>query len=235
MERLLPQQLMMLELSDLCLRNLSGEALDRANCGVLVGLNFAPNITNHTLRFKASRAIRKLLSASEREPFDDVSKDKLLESYKEAICEAVNSDDVVGDIPNFPANRINAEFDSQAPSYVVFQEDGSGLKSLQLAIDYICSGRATSMLVGASDMTLDFKSVLAGDPARDNQFNLEGGAMVLLEDYDVAIAKGHQILALIDDLSVQNSLSLQNGMKIHRHIKRAFFYARLSTFCPRTF
>ena len=204
MERLLPQQLMMLELSDVCLRNLSGEALDYSRTGVLVGLNFAPNITNHTLRFKASRALFKLFQQSSRQPLDEESRIDLLTAYQEAICEAVNSDDVVGDIPNFPANRINAEFNLQAPSYVVFQEDGSGLKSLQLAIDTIRSGRASSMLVGASDLTLDFKSVLAGDPARTEQLNLEGGAMVLLEDYDVAIAKGHQILALIDDLSIQS-------------------------------
>ena len=204
MERLLPQQLLMLELSDLCLRNLDGEDLDYAKTGVLVGLNFAPNITNHTLRFKASRALSKLFEQSSSKALDEESRIELLSAYREAICEAVNSDDVVGDIPNFPANRINAEFNLQAPSYVVFQEDGAGLKSLQLAIETIRSGRAASMLVGATDLTLDFKSYLAGDPVRAEDLNLEGGAMVLLEDYDVAIAKGHRVLALIDDLSIHD-------------------------------
>ena len=122
---------MMLGVSDL-VRNLSGDALDRPNCGVLVGLNFAPNITNHTLRFKASRAIRKLLLASERELLDDDSKDKLLESYKEAICEAVNSDDVVGDIPNFPANRINANLIFRRHPTLLFSRRWIGLKKFTI-------------------------------------------------------------------------------------------------------
>ena len=35
--------------------------------------------------------------------------------------------------------------------------------------------------------------------------------MVLLEEYDVAITKGHKILALIEDLSVQNSELTEQG------------------------
>lgn len=202
MERLLPQQLMMLELSHQCLTDLAGEEIDRAHCGVLVGLNFAPNITNHTLRFKATRALNKLFDCTHRQPLNEYSRNQLIQAYKDALCEEVNSDDVVGDIPNFPANRINSEFDLQAPSYVVFQEEGSGLKSLQLAMEMIRDGRATSMLVGATDLTLDFKSYLAGDPYKSDLVNLEGGAMVLLEDYETAVRKGHPILAVIDDLSV---------------------------------
>ena len=203
MQRLLPQQLLMLELSDQCLANLAGQPIDNTQCGVLVGLNFAPNITNHTLRFKASRAVDKLLSQSGREFASEAARNELVQSYKDALCDEVNSDDVVGDIPNFPANRINAEFDLQAPSYVVFQEEGSGLKSLELAIETIRDGRASSMLVGATDLTLDFKSYLAGDPYDSDSMYLEGGAVVLLEDYDTAIAKGHSILAVIDDLSLR--------------------------------
>ncbi|MCO4782945.1 MAG: hypothetical protein KC646_11530 [Candidatus Cloacimonetes bacterium] len=176
-KRLLPQQLLVLQVAAKAIKK--HEALDLKNAGIIVGLNWNANIAEHTIRLKSPRSIQKILSHLDLNASDSEFK-QLLNQYKDSICPAINSDDVIGDIPNFPANRISSEMDIQGPSYVVFQEEGSAYKALEIARQALLSGETDTMVVGAVDIPLDFKSVLAEKDLFYQKVPMSDGAVVLV-------------------------------------------------------
>jgi PfaB family protein len=183
MEHLLPQQLLMLELADRCMRENPRiqKTLDPDKTGVVIGLNWHPHLANHTIRLKAARSLSLLLDRLNRK-CSQAQWEELLEEYKNLVSSPVIAEDVIGDIPNFPANRISTEFDLKGPSFVVFQEENSGLKALEIARAYLQTSTVDTMIVGAVDLPLEMKYVLA------NQRELlqtipysEGGAILILK------------------------------------------------------
>jgi len=218
-ERLLPQQLLMLELSKRALDQVSDSSLNKERTGVLVGMNWNANISEHTTRLKAHRAIEKLLQRLQKECTAEEF-NSLVEEYQNSICPEVNSDDVVGDIPNFPANRINVEFDFQGPSFVVFGEEGSSIKALQLAIQMLNQNKADSMVVGAVDLPLDFRVILSEFEAAKSRPFAEGGVILVLKRYDDALKSGENIVARVKMPQLESAQLDQEDSKTKKPLFR---------------
>ncbi len=198
-ERLLPQQLLLLSMTHRLLNQMEKISLPPKRSGVIVGMGFMANITDHTLRLKAPRLLKRLGHENPGE--------ELVQTLRNAICPPVNSDDVIGDIPNFPANRISSELDLRAPSYVVFQEEGAGLRALKLASEAILRGDADHMIVGSVDLPLDYKEKLAEEFSgiQSRELQAEGGAVLLLEAASTALKKP---LAYLNRLECSTDSSL---------------------------
>ena len=203
MEHLLPQQLFMLELADRCLRSHSAvkESLDPGKTGVVIGLNWHPHLANHTIRLKAERSLSTLLTSLDLS-CDEEQWTSLLQEYKELISAPVVAEDVIGDIPNFPANRIATEFNFQGPSFVVFQEENSGLKALEIARAYLSTHLVDAMIVGAVDLPLDWKYYLANqEEIRSNIHLSDGGAVLVLQRSEDVKNRGLSSYAKLESLS----------------------------------
>ena len=203
MEHLLPQQLVMLEMTDRCLKNHDKvfRSLLPARTGVVIGLNWHPQLANHTIRLKAGRSLAKLMKNLDLR-CDEIEWKQLLSEYKDLISKAVVAEDVIGDIPNFPANRISTEFDFKGPSFVVFQEENSGIKALEIARNYLCSGVVDAMIVGAIDLPFDYKYLLANQNEMEScEFLSDGGAVVVLQRTQDATKEGLATYARVDALS----------------------------------
>jgi PfaB family protein len=200
-EHLLPQQLLILELTQRCLSVLTqlNKSLP-AKTGVLIGLNWNTNITDHTLRLKSTRTLEKFIKRFSTHS-DPSALDEFLEEFRDAISDPVTADDVVGDIPNFPANRISTEFNFQGPSYVVFQEEGSALKALSLAREALLNGEVDAMIVGAVDLPLDFRNLIAlKDEIQDQGPYCEGACVVVLKRESDALSAGDPVQATLRQL-----------------------------------
>ena len=88
---------------------------------------------------------------------------------------------VLGCMPNIPANRINAIKDYHGLSFAVLAEDLSGLRAIQIACHLLASGESDAVIVGAIDFSspLDSKCLKALGLEKLG-FSSDGGIIVIL-------------------------------------------------------
>lgn len=129
---------------------------------------------------------------------------------------------VLGTMPNVVANRISTSLDAQGPSFTLSQEDGSGLAALEAASRALRSGRITTAIVGAVDLSDDLLSQFSDLKVLGSYDSSHTAALIILKTKKQAIVDGSTILSkinLISSLESEDRPSQVSGAPIARGLK----------------
>ena len=133
-----------------------------------------------------------------------------------------------GNTASIAANRISYVFDLRGPSMAIDTACSSSLVALHQACRSIVSGECTHALAGGVSLhlhpygfiTFSKASMLSRrgrcsvfDAAGDGYVRSEGGGIFVLKDYDLAVADGNPILAVIAS-TVVNTDGRKSGLTV---------------------
>jgi len=174
LERCLPQQLMILKVA---LAAIEGLHLPMDSTSVLIGTQTDAEAVRHPLRLR--------LPDDQR---DGTGTPKL------------NAASVIGCMFNVPANRINAQLDAKGPSFGLFAEEISGLRTVEIAMDWLARREIDAAIVGAVDMAaepVNESAIRAVLPEQNHRGGDAACVLVLKREQD-ALRDGDPVIALID-------------------------------------
>ena len=159
-EEALPQQMLMLQVAERAMADACLDDVDRLRTGVFVGIELDLNTTNYHLRWsvraRAADWARRLGRAAEGEEFEQWA-----DGLCDAVAPALNANRTIGGLGSIVASRIAREFALGGPSYVLSNEETSGLSALRAATRALRRGRLDCALVGAVDLSGDVRSLLS--------------------------------------------------------------------------
>ncbi|MBW2453374.1 MAG: acyltransferase domain-containing protein [Deltaproteobacteria bacterium] len=159
-EDALPQQMLMLQVAERALADARLDDIERLRTGVFVGVELDLNTTNYHLRWsvraRAADWARRLRRPTEGEEFD-----RWVDGLCDAIAPALNANRTIGGLGSIVASRVAREFSLGGPSYVLSNEETSGLTALRAAARALQRGRLDCALVGAVDLSGDVRSLLS--------------------------------------------------------------------------
>ncbi len=190
-----PQQRLLLELSFEALENAGVRPSDvrGSRCGVYVGIS----TNDYSLRFAEDPAV-------------------------------IDSSAATGTSTSITANRISYAFDLRGPSLAVDTACSSSLVAFHLACRSIVSGESEQAIVGGVSLHLHPYGFVAFskasmlskrgvcsvfDASGDGYVRSEGAGIFFLKDYDLALADGNRILAIVQ-ASVVNSDGKSSGLTV---------------------
>ena len=159
-QEMLPQQLLMLQVSERALADAVTDTLDRLRTGVFIGIGLDLNTTNYHLRWvlhDSARGRRQELGG------DDGDFDTWLDEQSDCLAPALTANRVMGNLGGMVASRVAREFAIGGPSYVVSSEEGSGFSALEAAVRGLKRGQIDCALVGAIDLCGDPRQTIASD------------------------------------------------------------------------
>jgi len=159
-EEMLPQQLLMLQVSERALADAVTDTLDRLRTGVFIGIGLDLNTTNYHLRWvlhDSARLHRQELGG------DDADFDAWLDEQSDRLAPPLTANRVMGNLGGLVASRVAREFAIGGPSYVVSSEEGSGFSALEAAVRGLKRGQIDCALVGAIDLCGDPRQTIASD------------------------------------------------------------------------
>ncbi len=159
-EEMLPQQLLMLQVSKRALADAVTDTIDRLRTGVFIGIGLDLNTTNYHLRW-----VLHDRACVRREQFggDDEQFDAWLHEQSNLLSPALNANRVMGNLGGLVASRVAREFCMGGPSYVVSSEEGSGFSALAGAVRGLQRAQIDCALVGAIDLCGDPRQTIASD------------------------------------------------------------------------
>lgn len=194
LEEMLPQQLLMLQVS--------AAALDDARCdrelgnrtGVFVGINLDPNTTN----FHGRWSLEEMAPAwAERLGWKLTAEEMAawVQQLRDAFGPPLTANRVMGNLGGIVASRLAREFDVGGPSFTISSDETSGLQALHVAVRALQQNEVDRALVGA----VDFQSDVRLSRELDKR---PGDAAVafILKRQDDAVRDGDRIYALISDV-----------------------------------
>jgi acyl transferase domain-containing protein/3-hydroxymyristoyl/3-hydroxydecanoyl-(acyl carrier protein) dehydratase len=159
-QEMLPQQLLMLQVSERAMADAVTDTLDRLRTGVFIGIGLDLNTTNYHLRWvlhDSARGRRQELGG------DDGDFDAWLDEQSDRLAPALTANRVMGNLGGMVASRVAREFAIGGPSYVVSSEEGSGFSALEAAVRGLKRGQIDCALVGAIDLCGDPRQTIASD------------------------------------------------------------------------
>ncbi|MCK4467816.1 MAG: hypothetical protein KAU60_05635, partial [Desulfobacterales bacterium] len=137
---------------------------------------------------------------------------KWLESLRDSYGPALTNARTLGALGGIIASRIAREFRFGGPSFVVSNEEASGLSALERGVRFLQQNEMDAVLVGAIDLTCDVRSIITADRispfSRKNEIRPfdrsthgklpgEGAAALVLKPLDRAIEDGDRIYSVI--------------------------------------
>ena len=173
------QQLLALELAQSI--RLRVKTLDLDNTAILMGMGTDAEVCRFAFR---ARLESTLNGAGDSRVLDRVAR-------------KLESQDVLGTMPNIMANRVGSAWDARAASYTLSQEDGSGLLALEQACAAIEGGQYHTALVGAADICQSEVSEAALNELMGKKQVRSGGAVILLKSRSQAQKDGDQIIGVL--------------------------------------
>ncbi|MFK7997091.1 MAG: beta-ketoacyl synthase N-terminal-like domain-containing protein [Granulosicoccus sp.] len=146
-----PQQLALIAVVDEALQTLDlGALLSRGGVSAKERLH-ANRIGVFTGMGCASDACRWLLRERLSDYVGDCTDTQTLDILKNTVVAPMTAADVLGAMPNMPANRINAAYDFRAQGYSVSAEEYSDVVALQLGCEALNAHDIDLAVVGAAD------------------------------------------------------------------------------------
>ena len=214
LRELLPQQLLMLEVTQEAINNAGLEEADRLRSGVFIGIGLDLNTTNFNFRWSL---LDKARGWSKRLGLD-LSEDELeewIEKLRDASGPPLSADRTMGNLGGIVASRVAREFRVGGPSFTISSEESSGIRALEAAVRALQHDEIESAIVGAIDLAGDIRSVLGAHAGRpfstsgtlrpfstesDGSVVGEGAGAVILKRLDDAQRDGDRIYAVIRGL-----------------------------------
>ncbi len=171
---LLPQQLLALSLA-----TDAAEAAQLApeRTGVIVGMATDPQVGEAVVR----------LALLDDEP-----------QLADIVHPVLTAQRVQGSLPNFVANRLNAQLDLRGPSYVVHAGDDSATVALQHAARWLDAGVVDAVVVGAVDLQGHLGAAAAHRTRHGDLSIGEGGVVWVVRRAADAHRDAQDVLAFVD-------------------------------------
>jgi len=219
-EKLNPQQLLLLKVADRALKDAQVEK--GSNVAVVITADTELSVHQLQQRWNTSWQVKDGLNTAEIA----LSPEKIaqLETIvKNSIHHQVNISEYLSYVSNIMASRISSLWDFSGPAFTVSGVETATFKALELAQMLLAAREVDTVVVGAVDLAGGVESVLlhsqegkinpgvntlSFDQKADGWIIGEGAGAVVLKRYDTAIKNGDRIYAVIDGLSIGQSPSL---------------------------
>ncbi|HUV50995.1 MAG TPA: beta-ketoacyl synthase N-terminal-like domain-containing protein [Anaerolineae bacterium] len=209
---ILPQHLLMLKVSADAMKD-AGLPLrkDRPRMGAIIGMGFDFEATNFHLRWHLQNLVglwKKRYSLD----LDDNETARWLESLRDSYGPPLTNARTLGALGGIIASRIAREFRFGGPSFVVSDEEASGIGALERGVRFLQQNEMDAVLVGAIDLACDVRSIITADRispfsrnnevrpfdgSTDGRLPGEGAAALVLKPLDRAIKDGDRIYSVI--------------------------------------
>lgn len=211
LKEILPQQLLMLNVTNGAIQD--GRVLDndRLNTSVIIGIGLDLNTTNFHFRWMMRNRAKELVKTSGLN-VSQQELDELTNELMESAGPALTANRTLGALGGVVASRIAREFRLGGPSFTVSNEECSGLRALETAVRLIQTNKIKQAVVGAVDLAGDIRSVLSANAERpfsltgllkpfdenaDGTIPSDGAAAVIVKSLKDAIVAGDKIYAVI--------------------------------------
>lgn len=186
LHKTLGQQLLFLKAVQLAVAEI--KSWDPGRTEILAGMQCDPEITRGGLAWRLSSIL----------PQHDTEWHRIARDNIQSTIEAAN---IVGNMPNIVANRVNVQFDFKGPSYSVSAEEASGLQALDIGIRDLRMHTTDMVLAGAVDICCEITQVTAAQQVLDETRQIPGDAAVvlILKRLSDAQAQGDTIYATLSE------------------------------------
>ena len=198
LREMLPQQSLMLKVAFEAVQDARWNEAIALRTGVLIGLGLDQNTNNFQLRWwVASRAAewnRELnlgLAGAEL--------DRWVQELRDAVAPPLTANRTMGSLGGLVASRIARELRIGGPSFSVSCDEASGTQALQIAVGWLRRGELDAALVGAVDISGDFRAVLAANQLSGVSVPGEGATALVLKRLDDALRDGNRVYAIVRD------------------------------------
>ncbi len=223
---MLPQQVLMLQVAAGAIADAKFRRDQAETTGVFIGTGLDLNTTNFHLRWwlpgQARKWATELGLALSPDAFD-----AWVLALREVIGPPLNADRTMGALGGVVASRIAREFHLGGPSFMVANEEGAGLRSLEIAVRMLSAGEIDQAIVGAVDLAGDLRAVLATDAVRpytrsgqaqpfsdhaDGTVPGEGAAAIILKRVEDAVRDGDRIYAIVRGVGAASAGGADGGV-----------------------
>lgn len=164
-----------------------GRPLGRDRTAVVVGIGADPAVTGWGLRWRLP----------ERLPGDP-----RLDALRDAAAPSLRAEDVVGTMPNIPANRLNVQADLAGPGFTVSHEELSGFAALAVAARWLRLGEVDAVVVGAVDLATDPRAAAALARLAPGRVPGDAAVALVVRRLGDALAAGQPVYARLDAVEV---------------------------------
>jgi len=218
-DQLIPQQLLMLKVTDNAIRNAG--LVDGGNVAVIVAMG--TELALHQFRGRCDLAWQIKDSLAQSHIALSSEKIEELETIaKDSLHPAAQVNKYTSFIGNIMACRIAAQWDFTGPAFSVSAEENSVFSALEVAQQFLAAGEVDAVVVGAVDLAGGFESMLlrhqlapinsgvntlSYDEKANGWMVGEGAGAVVLKRLDSAQAAQDRIYAIIDAISLTSNAS----------------------------
>ncbi|MEH2372960.1 PfaB family protein [Nostoc sp.] len=224
-EKLNPQQLLLLKVSDRAVKD--AKLQEGGNVAVIVAAETEFSVHQLQQRWNLSWQVKDaLLNQGISLPAEQLA--QLETIVKDSIHQPVEIGEYVSHIANIMASRISALWNFTGPAFTISAGENSALKALEVAQMLLATGEVDAVVVGAVDLAGGVENVLFRNQfapintgvntlSFDQQANGwtvgEGAGAVVLKRYEAAKEDNERIYAVIDAMSfAQGNSTLSNAL-----------------------
>ncbi|MEH2075436.1 MAG: PfaB family protein [Nostoc sp.] len=224
-EKLNPQQLLLLKVSDRAVKD--AKLQEGSNVAVIVAAETEFSVHQLQQRWNLSWQVKDgLLNQGISLPAEQLS--QLETIVKHSIHQPVEIGEYVSHIANIMASRISALWNFTGPAFTVSAGENSALKALEIAQMLLATGEVDAVVVGAVDLAGGVENVLfrsqfapintgvntLGYDQQANGWTVgEGAGAVVLKRYEAAKEDNERIYAVIDAMSfAQGNSTLSDAL-----------------------
>jgi PfaB family protein len=224
-EKLNPQQLLLLKVSDRAVKD--AKLKEGGNVAVIVAAETEFSVHQLQQRWNLSWQVKDgLLNQGISLPAEQLT--QLETIVKDSIHQPVEIGEYVSHIANIMASRISALWNFTGPAFTVSAGENSALKALEVAQMLLATGEVDAVVVGAVDLAGGVENVLfrsqfapintgvntLGYDQQANGWTVgEGAGAVVLKRYEAAKEDNERIYAVIDAMSfAQGNSTLSDAL-----------------------
>ncbi|MEH1895482.1 MAG: PfaB family protein [Nostoc sp.] len=224
-EKLNPQQLLLLKVSDRAVKD--AKLQEGSNVAVIVAAETEFSVHQLQQRWNLSWQVKDgLLNQGISLPAEQLA--QLETIVKDSIHQPVEIGEYVSHIANIMATRISALWNFTGPAFTVSAGENSALKALEVAQMLLATGEVDAVVVGAVDLAGGVENVLfrsqfapintgvntLGYDQQANGWTVgEGAGAVVLKRYEAAKQDNERIYAVIDAMSfAQGNSTLSDAL-----------------------
>ena len=223
---LLPQQAVMIEAARSALEDARLAPTDPARTGVFIGLGLDARTADFHFRWAVGE--HAALWGDELFARATASEKALwTRQMRDGAGPALTADRTLGALAGVCASRVAKEFHFGGPSHTVCNEEGSGIRALEIAVRALQQGELDQAVAGAVDVTGDWRALVAADAVRpysrsgiarpfdaeaDGAVPGEGAVALVLKRLDDARRDGNRVYAVIRGLGAAIGGGAEDGV-----------------------